>query len=119
MKFYNNTNNLNDWEQTVRVTLQCGPFKGPIAFKVIGNQYGKNVLCFYPDQLTERDIAAFVENTCNMEIDPIRRILRFDLRSEELDVVQHYAFPCMDSRIDNMVVAMEIIESKPYKKHKG
>lgn len=82
---------------------------------MIGNQHGKNVLGFYPDQLTERDIAAFVENTCNMEIDPTRRILHFDLRSEELDAVQHYAFPCMDSRIDNMVVAMEIIESKPYK----
>ena len=50
-----------------------------------------------------------------MEIGPTRRILHFDLRSEELDAVQHYAFPCMDSRIDNMVVAMEIIESKPYK----
>lgn len=115
MKFYNNTSDLWDWEQTVRVTLQCGPYKGTIAFKVIGNQHGKNVLGFYPDQLTERDIAAFVENTCNMEIDPTRRILHFDLRSEELDTVQHYAFPCMDNRIDNMVVAMEIIESKPYK----
>ena len=28
MKFYNNISNLQDWEQTVRVTLQCGPYKG-------------------------------------------------------------------------------------------
>lgn len=116
MKFYNNTSNLQDWEQTVRVTLQYGPYKGHIAFQVIGNQYGKNILCFYPDQLTPRDVDAFVENTCNMKIDPTRRFLHFDLRSEELDSTQHYAFPCMDRRIDNMIVAMEIIECKPYKK---
>lgn len=82
MNFYNNTSNLQDWEQTVRVTLQCGPYKGHIAFQVIGNQYGKNILCFYPDQLTQREIEAFVENTCNMEIDPTRRFLHFDLHSE-------------------------------------
>ena len=61
MKFYNNISNLQDWEQTVRVTLQCGPYKGYISFAVIGNQFGKNVLAFYPDQLTPRDISAFVE----------------------------------------------------------
>ena len=116
MNFYNNTSNLQDWEQTVRVTLQCGPYKGHIAFQVIGNQYGKNILCFYPDQLTRREIEAFVENTCNMEIDPTRRFLHFDLHSEELDSTQHYAFPCMDRGIDNMIVAMEIIEPKPHKK---
>ena len=116
LKFYNNTSNLQDWEQTVRVTLQCGPYKGHIAFQVIGNQYGKNILCFYPDQLTPRDVDAFVENTCNMKIDPTRRFFHFDLRLEELDSTQHYAFPCMDRRIDNMIVAMEIIECKPYKK---
>ena len=53
-----------------------------------------------------------------MKIDPTRRFLHFDLRSEELNSTQHYAFPCMDRRIDNMIVAMEIIECKPYKSHK-
>lgn len=118
MKFYNNISNLQDWEQTVRVTLQCGPYKGHISFVVVGNQFGKNVLAFYPDQLTPRDISAFVENECNMEIDPTRRILHFDLKSEELNSTQHYELPCMDARIDNMVVAVEIVESKPYKRKK-
>lgn len=53
-----------------------------------------------------------------MEIDPTRRILHFDLTSEELNSTQHYEIPCMDARIDNMVVAMEIVESKPYKRKK-
>ena len=118
MKFYNNISNLQDWEQTVRVTLQCGPYKGYISFAVIGNQFGKNVLAFYPDQLTPRDISAFVENECNMKVDPTRRILHFDLKSEELNSTQHYEIPYMDARIDNMVVAVEIIESKPYKRKK-
>ena len=118
MKFYNNISNLQDWEQTVRVTLQCGPYKGYISFAVIGNQFGKNVLAFYPDQLTPRDISAFVENECNMKVDPTRRILPFDLKSEELNSTQHYEIPYMDARIDNMVVAVEIIESKPYKRKK-
>lgn len=65
--------------------------KAPVA--VIGNQFGKNVLAFYPDQLTPRDISAFVENECNMEIDPTRRILHFDLKSEELNSTQHYELP--------------------------
>lgn len=118
MEFYNNISNLRDWEQTVRVTLQCGPYKGHISFVVVGNQFGKNVLTFYPDQLTQRDIDAFTENECNMEIDPTRRILHFDLTSKELNITQHYAIPCMDARIDNMIVAVEITESKPHKPKK-
>ena len=44
--------------------------------------------------------------------------MHFDLKSEELNSTQHYELPCMDARIDNMVVAVEIVESKPYKRKK-
>ena len=100
------------------MTLQCGPYKGHISFCGSWKSVWEECFGVYPDQLTPRDIDTFVENECNMEIDPTRRILHFDLTSEELNSTQHYEIPCMDAGIDNMVVAVEIIESKPYKRKK-
>lgn len=113
MKYYDNRDNIRERIHTIRVTLQSGEYKGHIAYEVGGNCFGKTLLDWDPECVSQEEVDGYIENDCNFRIDEDYNCYTFTLKDENGNTCD---FECDEDEINDNVVAIEIIDCKVVKK---